>query len=244
MKKSAIILLLVLAAGVGNAQPKKYETIAIQIIDRMAGVIRNLEACSFTLNTAIDITDSAHRLIKCFTDYEVFLGRPGEMIINASGYKGHRLLMYNGHQMAFYSFDEHNYGILQTPNTLIETIDSLHNYYDIEFPAADFFYPQFTKDLLDNSDSLQFVGIAGIEGKEYFHLIAFSKEMIIQFWINNDVYTLPAKFAITYIKKEGSPQYLATFSGWQINPDLPPAMFDFLPPPGASKVRMLSKSEK
>ena len=152
--------------------------------------------------------------------------------------------MYNGEQLAYYSFDENNYGILPAPNSIIKMIDSLNNHYDIEFPAADFFYPAFTDDLLQNSDSLRFLGMEKIGSKEYFHIISFSKAMDIQFWINNDAYNLPARFSIVYKNKEGNPQYLAMFSEWQINPNLPAAMFDFLPPPGATQVRMMSKSDK
>jgi hypothetical protein len=65
-----------------------------------------------------------------------------------------------------------------------------------------------------------------------------------QFWINNDAYNLPAVFSITYKNQQGTPQYLATFSDWQINPTLPDAMFDFQPPPNASKVRIMSKSDE
>ena len=123
-------------------------------------------------------------------------------------------------------------------------IDSINSHYDIEFPAADFFYPAFTDDLLQASDSLTFVGMERMGSKEYFHIISYGKAMDIQFWINNDAYNLPARFSITYKNKPGAPQYLAMFSDWQLNPALPAAMFDFLPPPDATLVRMMSKSDK
>ena len=169
---------------------------------------------------------------------------PNKMLVNAYGHKGHRQFMYNGTQFAYYSFDEHNYGLIPAPPTIIKTFDSLSENYDLEFPAADFFYPALTDDLLTHSDSLHFYGIEKIGDKEYFHVIAFNPETTIQFWVNNDAYNLPARYAITYKKQPNNPQYFASFSDWEINPRLPEAMFDFVPPPGAAKLRIQSKKEK
>jgi len=244
MKKILIVMWSALVSSTIIAQSNKYDTLAILIVDRMADVIGDLESCSFKLNVANDVNEPARGLVKHFSDFDVYMGGPDKMLVIAHSYKGHREMWYNGDQMAYYSFDENNYGIIKTPGNIIKTIDSLNDLYDIEFPAADFFYPAFTDDLLQSSDSLRFLGAANIGGKQYFDVISYSKEMNIEFWINDDAYNLPARFAITYKNMEGRPQYLGVFSDWQINPKLPAAMFDFLPPPGAAKVRMLSKKDR
>jgi hypothetical protein len=244
MKKILIGLPMLFIAWVSTGQPKKYDTLAILIVDRMSDVIGDLESCSYKLTAAIDIADPKKGLIKYFSEYEVYMSGADKMLINARGHKGHRQFMYNGEHLAYYSFDENNYGMVAAPNTTIDMIDSLNAHYDIEFPAADFFYPAFTDDLLQDSDSLRFMGMEKMGGKEYFHVMAFYKEMDVQFWINNDAYNLPARFAITYKTRPGMPQYLALFSNWEINPNLPAAMFDFLPPPGAAQVRVMSKTDK
>jgi len=244
MKKMLVGLpMLLLVIGL-SAQSQKYDSVAIIILDRMADVIGDLESCSFKVNIANDVAQPANGLIKYFSECEVYMSGPDKMLVNVRGHRGHRQLMYNGKQLAYFSFDENNYGIVPAPNTTLNMIDSINSYYDIEFPAADFFYPAFTDDLLQASDSLDFVGIERMGSKEYFHIISYSKTMDMQFWINNDAYNLPARFSITYKNKPGIPQYLAMFSDWQLNPTLPAAMFDFLPPPGAKWVRMMSKSDK
>lgn len=244
MKKLLIILPIALISMAATAQTKKFDTLAVLIIDRMTDVIGDLESCSFKLNAATDVVDPSKSLIKYFSDYEVFMSGPDKMLVNAHGHKGHRQFMYNGAQLAYYSFDENNYGVIPAPDNIIDMIDSLNDQYDIDFPAADFFYPAFTDDLLLHSDSLRFLGMEKIGSKEYFHIAAYTREMDIQFWISNDAYNLPARFAITYKAKQGNPQYVGFFSEWQINPQLPSAMFDFLPPPNASLVRIMSKTDK
>ncbi len=239
MKRILIIISIFMITLSAVSQKKRYDSTALLIMDRMSEVIGGMEACSFKLRTAQDIGPMKH-----FTDYEVFMSGPYKMMINAHGYKGHRTLKYNGEQLSFYSFDEHNYALIKGNKNIIATIDSVNESYDIEFPAADFFYPAFTDDLIENADSIVYVGREMIGGKEYFHILADSKETIFQFWIRNDSYLLPGIFSVTYKKKEGIPQYLAIFSEWQVNPSLPSAMFDFMPPPGATKIRLLAKNEK
>lgn len=241
MKNIFIGVFLMLLFFNATAQTKKQDSVAILIIDRMSDVIGDLRSCSFHLTTSHDITDTVG-VIKKFTSYDVYMGGPDKMLVNAHGWRGHRQFMYNGTNLAYYSFDENNYGILSVPSNVIEMIDSVHHMYDIDFPAADFFYPAFTDDLLEEADSVLFLGMDVIENKEYFHILATSKERTFQFWINNDAYNLPAKFVITEKTKAGNPQYAASFSDWIINPDLPDAMFDFQPPPGAARVRIMSKT--
>ena len=235
--------MLLLVIGL-SAQTQKYDSVAVIIIDHMADVIGDLESCSFKVNIANDVGQSPGGLIKYFSECEVYMSGPDKLLMNVRGHRGHRQLMYNGEQLAYFSFDENNYGVVPAPNSTLKMFDSINSQYDIEFPAADFFYPAFTDDLLESSDSLAFVGMERIGSKEYFHIISYGKSMDIQFWINNDAYNLPARFSITYKNKTDAPQYLAMFSDWQLNPTLPAAMFDFRPPPGATQLRMMSKSDK
>jgi hypothetical protein len=243
-KKLAFFLLISPVAIAGSGQSKSYDSVAVLVLDRMSNVIGDMESCSFKLNSASDEIDPPYGLIKMFGEYEIYMSGPDKMLLNAHGHKGHREFIYDGHQLAYYSFDEHNYGIIPSPPTTIKTIDSVNKLYGIEFPAADFFYPAFTDDLIENSDSIRYIGITTIDGKEYFHIMAFAKDVNFQLWITNDAYTLPFRFSIVYKHQEGNPQYLASFSDWNINPRLPASMFVFLPPPGASMIRIMSKNER
>lgn len=243
MKKLMITPLWLLISYAALSQEKHHDSLAILIIDRMTDVIGDLQSCSFKLTAANDVRDSSSGWVKHFSDFDVYFSGASKMLINVRGHKGHRQFMYNGEQLAYYSFRENNYGIIPTPATTIETIDSVYTNYGYEFPAADFFYPAFTDDLLQDAETLRFLGTETIHGKEYFHILASGKKTDFQFWVTNDAYNLPGRFVITYKSEPGSPQYQASFSDWQINPTLPDAMFDFLPPPNATKVRIMSKTD-
>lgn len=244
MKKITIVLACLIAGSGVLAQAKRHDSTAIALLDRMSDIIGGLESCSYRLHTAVDVTDTLNMLVKEFSDYHVYMSGPDKMLINAHGRRGHHQMMYNGSQLSYYSFDEHNYGLLSAPPTTLQMIDTMNNRFGIEFPAADFFYPAFTDDLLEDADTVRFLGKSEIDGKEYFDILAIGKKMNYQIWLSNDEFLLPARFLITYKSQPGSPQYFAIFSDWQINPVLPSAMFDFTPPPGARQVYMMAKGER
>lgn len=242
MKRTCILLLLLFSVGTGRAVAGTYDTAAVMILDRMADLIGSLQSCRFQLAVANDQNSHSGELIKTFTDFDISFSGPGRVLIDARGYHGHRQLRYNGKQLAYYSFTENNYGVVPAPSRTIAMFDSLSHNYGIDFPAADFFYPRFTDDLIDHTDSIALLETVRLSDKEYFQIIAYSKDYNVQFWIENGAYCLPARFAINYKTKPGNPQYIGVFSDWQININLPPALFEFVAPPGARKIRIMSKS--
>ena len=244
MKKLLIGSIIVLFAIGTNAQATKYDPTAVLILDRMSDVIGALHSCSYKTNASHDEFVPEYGIIKQFVNSEVHMVGPDKMVVNFWGPSGHRQCWYNGDQFAFYNYDENNYGMVDAPATIIATIDSIHQYYNVDFPAADFFYPAFTDDLIESSDKVVYLGTTNLNGKECFHIAAMSKVTNTQIWISNDAYVLPVKYVIDYYTIADSPQYETTFSDWQINPEIPDVVFDFLPPPGATKVRIMSITEQ
>ena len=243
MKKQITIFCLSLLAFSGYAQPAKCDSVAVILMDRMSDFIGELQSCSFKLKVGEDMINQDNIMVKNFSEDEVYMVGPDKMVVGINGMKGHKSYLYNGTQLAYYSHDENNYGIIDAPDNIIETIDKVNADYDIEFPAADFFYPAFTDDLLESSQEIKYIGKSVVDGKECFHLIAIGSEFDFQFWIANDAYNLPIKFVYVYKNKKGSPQYEGTFSEWKINPVFPDAMFNYSPPPGAKQIKIVSKSQ-
>lgn len=243
--RSILTALLILFTMSISAQPAKYDTVAVMILDRMSDFIGELNACSYTIETSYDTQEPGLGLIKHFNEGEVFLTGPNKMLIDVRGDKGHRSYRYNGSVMVYYNYTENNFGTVAAPPTILETIDKINTDYGVEFPAADFFYPTFTDDLIASSERISYIGKKTIDGKECFHLAAHSKQMDIQLWIANDATNLPVRYVIVYNNdKEHVGQFEGTFANWQINPDLPNAMFEFTPPPSARKLTLIARTKK
>lgn len=241
MKKYLIWLLFITFSVNNYAATPKIDSVAIGILDHMTYVIGSLNSVSYDLRSSSDVANAEFGHIKNSGISNVYMRGPDKMLINSRNDKGHREFWYNGKQMVYFSYDENNYAVIDAPSNIIAAIDTIHNQYGLRFPGADFFYPSFTDDLIEHSDQIQYLGKKRVNGKECFHIIAISEKLSIQIWISNDGFNMPVKLVIINKQKEGNPQYQASFSNWKINPDLPEAMFEFLPPPGAIEIKIIPK---
>ncbi|HEY6975167.1 MAG TPA: DUF2092 domain-containing protein [Chitinophagaceae bacterium] len=234
------LLVTLLVSIAANAQDKLIDSVAIRILDRMSNVIGDLKSCSLTVKTEYDSLDQELGYLKHLGESQLYFSGPNKMLVLPNGERGHRGFWYNGSKMAYYSFTNNHYGFMESPpGSTLETISLIHDKYGIDFPASDFFYPTFTDDLIASSDRIEYLGQVDMEGTNCFYVVAKSKDQSVQLWIRDDAFNLPAKMVI--ISKQGgnSREFEANYSGWMVNPDLPDAMFDFIPPPTATKLTIV-----
>lgn len=241
MKKYLLLFLFLGFFAGAQAQEKSYDTLAIVVVDHMSAIIGDLSSCSFRMDIETDLNDPTLGAVTKHSVNHVWFSGSDKLVVEAQGDRGHRGYWYNGKTLTWYSFTENNYVIIPVPNTTIAMMDSVNNTYGIDFPAADFFYPSLSDDLIEHSDYISFEGRTVIAGKSCFLVVSKNKEMNVQIWITDDVLFLPVKFIITYNNAKQEKRYEGTFSDWQINPALPDAMFDFALPPGAREVSILPR---
>ena len=71
------------------------------------------------------------------------------------------------------------------------------------------------------------------------HHLSFQQETIDwQLWIDAGPQPLPRKLVIAYKTEDDVPQYEVTIRKWNLAADVPDALFEFEPPPGAKKVEL------
>ncbi len=214
---------------------------AVAILDKMNAVVGNLHSCSLSLTTEYDILDDRLGLVTHSDVANVYLKAPDKLYVSKSGDKGNKEFYYDGKNFTYYSKDNNLYSTVPAPPTIIQTIDSIHNTFGIDFPASDFFYPYFVDDLLDVSNNLANLGTTTVDSKNCFHLAGTTSGMTYQIWIADDGTFLPVKMNIVYIDKVSNPQYTAVYDQWNLNPSLQNSMFDFTVPSDALKVRFALK---
>jgi hypothetical protein len=222
-----------------RAQAPKIDTVAVFLLDRMSAMIGDLHSCSVSINSTYDINSREFGLIKHSDSHELYLHGANKLLVTSEGDKGTNNIMYNGTVLTYYSHDKNQYGQIAIEAPVMSMIDSVNKAYGIVFPAADFFYPTFVDDILAEAKNLAFLGMTKVGGKDCFHIAGTAKDKTFQFWISDDAFYLPVKVVIVYTGQENRPQYESTFSNWQINPELPDALFEFSAPPLAKKIKMV-----
>ncbi len=236
---SSFILMATIAA---HAAEPVNDAGAVQLLDRMSTVIGDLSSCRYTLTVSHDVVDQDHGPITKHAVHEVMMVGPDKMLVQSRLDDSHRGYWYNGKTITYYSYDENNYAIVKAPDSILETIDKIHNDYGVDFPATDFFYPTFVDDLIDHSDEIRYVGKKVVSCKNCFHILAKSKGQRTEIWIADDAFNLPVMYSIASGDDKGAPRYVATFSDWQLNPELPLVLFDFSPPRSAVEITLVPKS--
>ncbi len=244
MKKLLIFLLFLGLFSPLQSQEKAYDTIAIVTLDHMSAILGDLVSCRFNLEIESDLSDPDFGVITNHETCDVSFDGPHKMLMHIKGDKGHRGYWYNGRTLTWYSFTENNYVVIDAPDNTIDMIDSVNDTYGIDFPAADFFYPAFTDDLISQSDYIAYKGKTRLKDKSCLQIVAKNKKMTMQFWISDEMMFLPMKMVIVYNDKSRIHRYEATFSDWQVNPGLPSAMFEFAIPTGAKQVSILPQKTK
>jgi hypothetical protein len=256
MNKQCLLFCTLLLAGFGaGAQTKghkapkepgdqapRIDTTAVSILDRMSAMISSMNSCTYSVHANYDIPSHYLGVVKHSDEQKVYLKGGDKLLIESNGDKGTRSYVYNGTTFDYLSRDKNQYGELTVPAKTMDMIDSVNKAYGVEFPASDFFYPTFVDDIVAESRTLIYLGITQVDGKDCFHVAGASRNKTFQFWISDDAYTLPVKMVIVYTQREMSPQYEETLTDWQINPDLPDALFSFTPPPGAKKIKLIAST--
>jgi len=220
------------------AQRRNIDTIAVAILDRMTAMIGDLSSCHVTVKSNYDIRSQHLGLVKHGDEEQLYMQGPDKLLIRSQGDRGERSIYYNGETLTYYSMENNQFASLPFSAPIVEMIDTVNKMYGVDFPAADFFYPSFVDDILSESKNLIYLGMTKVDGKDCFHIAGTTADKTFQFWISDDALTLPLKMVIVYTNRDMNPQYEAVLSDWQINPVLPPALFEFMTPPKAKKIKM------
>ena len=109
---------------------------AVMIMDRMADMIGSLTSVTYVVRTSNDVTDPDFGTIARFGTHQVSMTGPNRMLVNTINDKRHVGYWYNGEHVVYYSFTENNYGVMDAPDNIMATIDSVHATYGVDFPAA------------------------------------------------------------------------------------------------------------
>lgn len=242
VKKTFVFLSVCLLSAHLPAQTRRIDTVAVTILDRMSAVIGELASCSVTIKSNYDVASKELGLVKHSDEEQLYLHGPSKLLLRSEGDKGSRDLYFDGKKLSYYSRDRNQYGQIDAGMSLVEMIDTVNKLYGIEFPAADFLYPSFVDDILADSKELVYLGLTRVEGKECYHIAGRGQDKTFQFWISDDAFSLPMKMVIVYANREMNPQYEAVLTNWQVNPDLPDALFEFSVPHRAKHIRLMPLS--
>ena len=221
-----------LLASCSAKNNEEYDTRAIESLDAMSEVIGELASCSYTLDDVNVTADGT----EFYNEHDVYMRGPNKMYIHSNGTKGVRSYWYDGSTLAYYSFSKDTYAEIEVPGNIMQTIDYVHDNYGVRFPAADFFYPDLTDDMLADFDHVLYLGEEEIDGIKATSILASNDHHIVEIWIDKTT-NLPLRISIE-TTADTAEFYEATFSNFRINPRLPDLLFESNPPVDSEKTEL------
>ena len=238
--KKTFLLTLIIILSCNTLQANQTDSLAIYILNRLKTNLQSFKSCSFTSQITYDVWTEELGLIKHNDTEDIYIQFPDKITVKTFGDKGRTRMIYTGKKFFMYSYN-HTYTEVDISLSVIEMIHAINHNYGIEFPGADFFYPTFVEDMMASGGFIRYLGTTYLDGKECYHIAGKdSNGSNFQVWISEDY--LPAKMVINYGNQTGSPQYEAIYKNWVTNPILPVTLFEFTPPPGATRISLISIS--
>ncbi|UXP31792.1 DUF2092 domain-containing protein [Reichenbachiella agarivorans] len=224
-----------------SGQKELYDEAAINSLDSLTQTIGRLHSVSLTINVQSDKFENGE-LISKFSQSDVYMRDSNRMYIYTDNELFRKGFWYDGKQLATLLYNENQYDIIDVPNTIIAMIDSTHNHFKLDFPAADFFYPTLTDDLINHFDTIVALGQRQIMKTSYTEINATNANLDVYILIDPNT-KLPKQLEIYYLGERKGEKYIATFSNWRTNPHLPESLFMFTPPKDATKETIIVKKQ-
>ena len=236
-----IVPVLIASIGLsacGNDGGNEYDTRAIEALDQLSNVIGEMDSCSFTLEVDRSSKIDAESWQTLSSESDVYMRGPDKLYVHTVGDNGNKGFWYNGSELGTFSFTKNTYDIVPASGDIIEAIDYIHNKYGVDFPAADFFYPTLTDDIMEDFDHVYYMGEQVSGDKTYLLIEASNDNQRLNIWIDKAT-NLPSEFEIFGINSEE--HYAAQFLNWQIDPEIGDVVFDFVAPSDSNRVALKAK---
>jgi hypothetical protein len=195
---------------------------------------------SFSVNAEVwqDVQLASGQRLQAGRNIELQVRRPDRFHAEVRSTRRDRGLFYDGRTMTLLDRAHKFYGSISASGTLDEALDLGCERFGITMPLEDLVvsdpYQSAMQHIVSGSD----VGPVTVLGTPCEHL-AFSLGAVDwQVWIEQGANPVPRKIVITYKDEEGSPQYTAILSDWNLDARLPDSVFAFAPPAGVSRIKV------
>jgi hypothetical protein len=243
MKPWALICaILALASGAGPVTAGDEETslsdararaILQESLDRIAAA----KSLRFRIETAFDVVQSSGQSLEFGDQRTVSLRRPNRLRVDIERREGDRVqLTFDGQDGLLYSADQSAYAKVALGSTVDAALDKLTGELGVPFPLAELLREDMNERVPARMESALYVGPATLDGVRCEQVAYEGAEADVQVWVAADDPRLPRRIVVTYHRERGSPQFRADFVEWDLEPDVPDALFAFTPPAGTQEL--------
>jgi hypothetical protein len=235
----AATILLILASAPAKARSEADEG-AAKRVEAMANFLAKAPRLSVTVDCSFDVVQDSGQKIEFGEVRAIALRRPDRVRIETTRRDGlRRGLIFDGKQITAFDLDQKVYATVAKPGTTDAAFDYIKDDLDMRLPLSELLATDLPQTVAGMVDSARLIGEETVNGVATDHVALRGDTADVQLWIARAGDPLPQRLVITYRRAEGQPQYQASFSGWNLAPEVPDSAFTFTPVAGAQEIPFL-----
>lgn len=216
-----------------------FEPDVLPILKEMSDTLSSHNSFSFEAEILNDVTLQSGQTVQVGGTLTALVKKPDNVFAKFAGDITTREVWYSGTELTIYNEKNKFYGQIKTPDNIDATMDYLIDNYDFSLPLADIINADPYESFMETTVSGMVMGVSTVNGKECTHLAMRAEYVDWQVWVSNDDPALPCKLVINYTQIEGVPQYQATFSNWNLKPEIAADAFKPALPEDAVKINFI-----
>lgn len=195
---------------------------------------------AFTADIAFEVAQDDGSLLQFGERRRYTLRRPDRLRVESSRWaEGLRISYFDGDKLSVWSAGDNAYALvkLKQHRDVDQAIEILRDRLGIPMPLSELLMSHPLKSLDDVYDEGFYVGEEQLEGVACEHVAVANEDNEIEVWVTKADPPLVQRVHIRYVTLEGAPRFTARLSDWSFTPDVADAVFAFVPPAGAERVR-------
>lgn len=235
-------LLVVTLSGVASAESLPVEPHAQELLAKALTYISQQERFSVVLHANYDSYQRSGQKLEFGETRKVTLIRPDRLRVEIEESNGvDQVILFDGSNLTLVTPQKGVYAQLPEPGTVDQAIVFFVRDLGMRLPLAALLLTTAPDELTQRTRSIDYVERTNILGKPAHHLAGRTESVDYQIWVADGEQPLLMRVVLTYLMEPGQPQYRASFSDWNLAPEVRDSMFAFSAPPDARRIAFLAE---
>ena len=205
------------------------------ILKQMSEAIAKLDKFIVTGDGYVDARLDAGQIIEHSMDVTMRVNRPNAMRITNRDAESTKEIYFGDGVLTIYTKKRNFYAQTEIPAGADAAAQFAVNELGIDAPMLDFVYNDVAAHLLEDAETVEYLGLSLFRDKTYHQIGIRTAELDLQLWVAAEGPPLPGKMAISMKWEAGSPRSVFFFS-WDTHPNWSGKVFRFDPPAGSTKI--------
>jgi len=207
------------------------------ILMGMAEFMAKTQSVSVDVRDSYDVYQESGQKIEFSEMRKITMVRPDRFRVEVEESDGDKsMVLFDGKELTISSPNRKVYAKTQKPGSIDDAIAYFVRDLGMKLPLSVLMQTTAPKELDQRTQRLDYVENTSIFGTPAHHLAGRTESIDYQLWIEDGDRPLPLRLVLTYRKEKGQPQFRAQFSNWNLSPEAPSSLFEFVPPSGVQQI--------